>query len=1246
MSRLITFFTRRLIVLSAVFLMIAVASLASFHRPGLARVRSLSATLLPAPLTTVAARTGVFSAPSITPAVPFTLSQSAAVFLKVATVADAETPAGVLAVTASNVPSGIQFSSIVNNNGTISAFISLNCTISPGNYTLLLTVKDGENLTASAPLDFTIVTNQAPNPGAYPAVTLNRGETKLIAPASFSEQDIDWITVTTSGFSGTFRPNNSNGEITIYNATPPGSYTVTVTMMDRCGLSTTRTFPLTVSTTPAPVPCLNAPSATMTEYGLGFDLNSYSPDNFNDDLVTGDFNGDGRLDLAAINPKRPSGQIVVLLADGNGRFIQVPGSPLTGLSGPIAIAAADFNGDGRADLAVADRLSADVKIYLASTNGRFASAPLLTARSQYYPNSLLAGDFNHDGKADLVLGTDSFGSIGHVVVLLGDGTGKFSESSAPGAGTFPAALATGDFNRDGNLDVACALRNFPATTNALVLLLGDGAGGFSQINGNAATLGSNSWSMGAGDFNGDGNPDLAITDLVANNVMILLGNGSGAFTQAPGSPFTTAYPTSLKIADVNQDSKTDLIIGQVSTLSVWLGNGNGTFAQASGSPISTSTYAALAADFTGDGKPDLAVLSITDGVLKILPGNGDGTFISQIVPAGTAPRINIQAAISRQQGQADALNVATISDAETAVTGLNVRAVTVPAGLTVRSISNNNGTVQADISAACNLAPDAYNIVLRVTDECGLTADGTLTVNVTANTAPALGAYQVATVSPGATATLAPTSPPTDNGTVTSLTAAAPGFTGSFSASSSTGVITISNAGPVGNYIVTITATDNCGATASTSFALTVGAPPVISNLAVGEITRQAARVQWTTDQPTTGAVQYALGNGPFTYSASDSGLKTAHSVIISPLGSGQTYRVRVVARNTNNLEAVSQILSFTTQQRVDLAIGSITLSNPAPAAGASLTATVKVRNDGDVTATATLVLTDDSSAGSREISRSQLSLAANAPELRVTSPAFPLAPGSHSITAQLISISPGDGIAENNSASVEAQVNAPASRLTVAVASQQTWPGDDSNFTAVVTNTGAAAQTISRAEVTGVSWVTLASPLPAAPLEPGESAQLVFRLTPPLDEPGGPASDPVRKVVTLRLNGAASGTNFEIAIYNGPVTTLNLMVVDADTKQPLRGAIIGLSNTNRIYRTDVNGKPVDATGQPVVIGVADDTVNVFFAFADYLTIARSVAQIKTDNGIVELTSGRGLEILDVQVRELSAAEIAAQSPT
>jgi hypothetical protein len=205
--------------------------------------------------------------------------------------------------------------------------------------------------------------------------------------------------------------------------------------------------------------------------------------------------------------------------------------------------------------------------------------------------------------------------------------------------------------------------------------------------------------------------------------------------------------------------------------------------------------------------------------------NGNTSEFSGCVMLNTLPTITPSSALTRQTGSPGGapVTIASVSDAQTPANSLTVTATKVPKDVTVTNIVNTNGLITAIVTADCKAKLGADTITLMVTDGGGLTATANLTINITADTPPALGLYPaVVTINQGAGTIVTPDAPPTDNGAV-SLSVDAPNkFKGGLSVNSATGAVTISNAMPAGTYTVTVTAKDNCGATTTRTFDLKV----------------------------------------------------------------------------------------------------------------------------------------------------------------------------------------------------------------------------------------------------------------------------------------------------------------------------------------------------------------------------------------------------------------------------------------
>lgn len=288
--------------------------------------------------------------------------------------------------------------------------------------------------------------------------------------------------------------------------------------------------------------------------------------------------------------------------------------------------------------------------------------------------------------------------------------------------------------------------------------------------------------------------------------------------------------------DVTADSAP--VLGTYSATSVTTGGTN--TATPSAAPSDNGIVVSITASAPGfagvlTGNPSTGVITIASAgpsgsyVVTVTATDNCGittttTFTLNVSNANSAPTITPSVGVTRQQGSvASSSNLAVVTDAESSAASLVVTATTVPAGLTVNSILNTNGTVTGSVAAACSATLGANTVVLNVSDG-SLNTDGNLSINVTANSAPALGTYAATTVANAGSATVTPSAAPTDNGSVATLTASAPGFTGTLTGNPATGVINISGAAPASPtaYVVTVTATDNCGLVTTATFNLTV----------------------------------------------------------------------------------------------------------------------------------------------------------------------------------------------------------------------------------------------------------------------------------------------------------------------------------------------------------------------------------------------------------------------------------------
>jgi hypothetical protein len=346
-------------------------------------------------------------------------------------------------------------------------------------------------------------------------------------------------------------------------------------------------------------------------------------------LVTADFDSSGRPDVAAINGNGST--VNVYLRQAAGGFAQDVGSPFGGVSGPDFGAAADFNGDGRPDLAIANFVGSNAGIFLRQPAGGFAlegGSPSPGGRA----GALAAADFNGDTRPDVAVSNYDGATIS---VFLRQANNTFALESGISVGANPRYIAAADFNGDGLPDLA--ISNLGSGTVS-VLLRNATNTGFVADAGSPIAVGTQPAGLATGDFNGDGRTDLAVANSQSSSVSVLLRQAGGGFAPDAGSPYSVgAVPVGLAAADFNGDGSNDLAVasngaGQVTVL---LHQAAGGFAVDAGSPMAVpNAYFPAAADFNGDGKPDLAVSqAAVAGAVAILLN----TTPSAPPPAGPAP---------------------------------------------------------------------------------------------------------------------------------------------------------------------------------------------------------------------------------------------------------------------------------------------------------------------------------------------------------------------------------------------------------------------------------------------------------------------------------------------------------------------------------------------------------------------------------------------------------------------------------
>jgi hypothetical protein len=295
---------------------------------------------------------------------------------------------------------------------------------------------------------------------------------------------------------------------------------------------------------------------------------------------------------------------------------------------PSAMATADFNGDGFADLAVAAAGASAAAILLGKGDGTFQDAVTYPTGSN--PSAIVAADLNHDGILDLVTADAGSNTIS---ILLGKGDGTFAAATQVAVGSAPVALAVADFNSDGIPDIAVA----NSGSNNISILPGRGDGTFQTALTQAA--GTSPHSLVAADLNGDGLMDLAVANFGSNDLWILFGNGNGTFSR-DATYATGGSPRAVVADNLTTTGAIDLVVANSAsnTVSVFLGQGAGRFADGVEFPTGVGPVSMATGDFNSDGLQDIAVANATDGTISLLLGLGTGAFQTAIsFPAGSGP---------------------------------------------------------------------------------------------------------------------------------------------------------------------------------------------------------------------------------------------------------------------------------------------------------------------------------------------------------------------------------------------------------------------------------------------------------------------------------------------------------------------------------------------------------------------------------------------------------------------------------
>jgi len=340
-------------------------------------------------------------------------------------------------------------------------------------------------------------------------------------------------------------------------------------------------------------------------------INVSSPLLYPSSLAVGDLDHSGIPGLAVVSPDNGV-PLFYALGKGNGRFRLWRQDDNVGYA-PSFVSLADVDGDGNLDAITTDILAGDLNVTFGDGKGNLHGGKRLLVGGVQSTYIVAVADLNGDSIPDIV-GTTNSG----IFVIMGKGSREFAKAVTFGSGgQSPYGIAVGDLNHDGIPDLVVANNGAdqPPYNYNVAVLLGKGDGTFGRpmrYHG-----GVRPWQLVLGDFNGDGNLDLAVVPIDGRNrILVMLGKGDGTFSP-PKSYRAGIAPHAIVAADFNGDGKLDLAVA-AANVAVLLGNGDGTFQP----PIDLRAPGhhpteLVVADFTRDGKPDIGAVNGGDSTISI-----------------------------------------------------------------------------------------------------------------------------------------------------------------------------------------------------------------------------------------------------------------------------------------------------------------------------------------------------------------------------------------------------------------------------------------------------------------------------------------------------------------------------------------------------------------------------------------------------------------------------------------------------
>ena len=472
-------------------------------------------------------------------------------------------------------------------------------------------------------------------------------------------------------------------------------------------------------------------------------------------MDAGDVNGDGKPDFALGNAGTSGVGVTVFLANPDGTLQTGVNYGTSG--GLDYVATGDFDGDGKLDMVASDASSGSVSLFSGNGDGTFNAAQTFSAISGA-AGRMVVGDFNQDGKLDIAV----TGWQPSVAVLLNNGLGGFQTPASYALTAGGLEMGAGDVNGDGNLDLVIPDQSGSTAS----LLLGNSDGTFQAPL--AVDLGfSNPAEIAIGDFNHDGHKDLAVAIDDANGmgVAIALGNGDGTFQPATLNSSTAqnldAFPGGVQIVDLDQDGNLDVVCGNsgVGTVGILFGKGDGTFYSPVEFPAGGYPDSLVMADMNADGAGDaISVDHTSPGLVVLLNAAGNTiSLTSSLNPAPAGQNVTLTAVVSATVRGVRTTPTGSVNFMEGA-TVLGTSALSGgQASVTLSTLSPGSHVITANYSGDLSFVPSVSAAIAQV-----ITPGGGATPDYSLSASPSS-----ATIQPGQSASFTITVTPTSgyNGT-------------------------------------------------------------------------------------------------------------------------------------------------------------------------------------------------------------------------------------------------------------------------------------------------------------------------------------------------------------------------------------------------------------------------------------------------------------------------------------------------